>query len=102
MCIRDRALRFAVEDSLRTEDIGDGRLGGSGEFSVPLAVCCNAIQIFIFCLNAFCDLLLLLGGGLSEFLLDRKLHFNLWILGVGYGEGWLEGQLSVRRGPFAS
>ena len=38
-----RALRLAVEDSLRTENVGDSGIGGGGEFSIPLAVRRDAI-----------------------------------------------------------
>src|SRR4029077_9569702 len=41
------ALRLAVENSLRAEDVGNGGIGGGGEFAVPLTVWSNAAQVIL-------------------------------------------------------
>src|SRR5580658_8668442 len=74
-----RALRLTIEDSLRTENIGDSRVGRSREFSVPLAVWRHTVEVVVLDLHAFRDLLLLLGAGRGKFSFDGELDLGFGI-----------------------
>ncbi len=89
------ALSVAIEDALRTVDVGDGGYGWGSELAIPLAVRRDPAQVVLLDLHAFCDLLLLLGARFGEFLFDGEFHFNLRILGVSDGEGAREGQWTL-------
>src|ERR1700722_10399449 len=91
-----RALCLAVEDALRAVDVGVGSNGGGGEVAVPPPSGSDTAEVVLLDLNVFCDLLLLLLGGLGEFLFDRELDFDLRILSAGDGECAGEGQRSLR------
>ena len=97
-----RALRLAVEDSLRTEDVGDRGLGWGEEFAVPLPRGRDAVQVVVFYFYAFRDLLLLLGRRLGEFLLHGEGYVDLRILGAGDKEGACQGQGSFGCGTLRS
>ncbi len=94
-----RALRHAVKDALRAEDVGGGGIDGRGEVAVPFALGCDAIQVVLFHFDSFGDLSLLLGAGLGEFLLHAQRNFNLGILGPGDRELAAEGEFAVEALP---
>src|SRR5271154_5239729 len=91
-----RALRLAIEDSLRAENIGDSGVGGGCEFSVPLAGGCHSVEVVVLDLHAFRDLLLLLRTGLGKFPFDGELDLGLRILPGGYGKLVAESEFRKR------
>src|SRR3979411_1472165 len=71
---------LTVENTLRAENVGDGRVGGRSELARPFALGSNAVQIVLLDLLSFLNLLLLFGGGLGEFSFHAKLDRNFRIL----------------------